>query len=73
MPEAKCICEIRGQCPCPKFVDLPMSVYNRPIEGGPRHMLAPSVDMNEFPEGTTQIFSPVHKKHFMTHDQKKKY
>ena len=73
IPEAKCICEIRGQCPCPKYVDLPMSVYASSIEGGPRHRMAPVVDMNEFPEGTTQIFSPAVKKHYMTHNMPKKY
>ena len=75
LPKAECICQIRGQCPCPKYVDLPMSVYFKPIEGGPKHMYAPSmsVDLNEFPEGTTQIFSPAGKQYFMTYNQPKKY
>lgn len=73
MPKVECICQIRGQCPCPKMINIPASIYHRAIENGPRDRFGRVVDLNEMPEGTTQICSPANRKYYMTHDKPTKY
>ena len=70
--DAKCVCEIRGQCPCSRMVALPKPIYHKPIEHGPRDGFGRVFDLEAMPEGTTQIFAP-NTKYFMIHDQQKKY
>ena len=71
-PGARCVCDIRGQCPCPRMVDLPHVAYHKPIEHGPRDTFGRVYDFQSMPEGTTQIFVPKNS-YFMIHDKPKKY
>lgn len=72
MEGVRCVCQIRGQCPCSKMIDLPTSVYYRPIENGPRDHFGRVVDLSELPEGTSQICCP-NSKYFMLHDKQQVY
>eukprot|EP00116_Pleurobrachia_bachei_P014198 sb/3474460/ len=56
----QCICDVRGQCPCPKKVDLPENIYAWTADHGPRDSFGRVVDEDLLPpEVSTWMFSPA--------------
>ena len=55
----KCICQIRGQCPCSERVLVPKALF-KPIyqEPGLKTPWADVVDEESLPEGTNTLFRP---------------
>ena len=69
-----CICKIRGQLPCPHSLKFP-----RPMRQcqdkmyGTRSSFGHPIKIDDLPEGTTHIFSPIEKRHYLTFDKPKRY
>ena len=73
--DVECICDVRGQCPCPKKVKLPENIYTRNADHGPRDSFGRVVSEDKLPpEVSTWMFSPAARdKRYMTYNEEKKY